>query len=338
MFERAMHLGDLAAPDRSAAFPVYHALISPTLRDLARGPLRRARHGGRPCAGTSGPYWCDECEQETDDRLLDGYARLRRTLAGDPPRTRTGEPVRELETVARWVTSPEAAHQDVGHLARLIRDRPGDEEPAVIRAARAQLVHHPLRSLEARVRREIATGRGASAQPSRDLRQAAWAAPLREDPVAFALLADAVVRLRGVTCDLFAVSSALLDEHRLDVRTARRLLRVTLERLRELRPAFYTANVAVHLGVPLLPCDHPPTPEEVIIRGEEERQARRTLARLLGDGRSRYRPLVEGVRAAVPGSGPELVARAARDLGITPVAAERFVMALVGLISRANLP
>ncbi|MBB4913982.1 hypothetical protein [Streptosporangium saharense] len=333
-----MHLGDLAASRSSVAFPVYHALISPTLRDLIRGPLRRARHGGRPCTGVSGTHWCDECEQETDDRLLDGYVPLRRTLAGDPPRTRTGEPVRELETVARWVTSPEAARQDVHRVARLIRDRPRGEEPAAIRAARAQLVHYPLRSLEARVRRDIATARGASAKPSRDLRETAWAAPLREDPVAFALLTDAVVRLRGVTCDLYAVPTTLLDEHGLEARTARKLLRATLERLRELRPAFYTANVAVHLGMPLLPCDHPPTPEEVVIRGEEERQARTILAMLLNDGRSRYRSLVEGVRAAVPESGPELVARAAHDLGITPVAAERFVRTLARLISRANLP
>ncbi|MEU1730448.1 hypothetical protein [Streptosporangium sp. NPDC020145] len=332
-----MHLGDLAAPDRSAAFLVYHALISPTLRDLIRGPLRRARHGGRPCSGVSGTHWCDECEQETNDRLLDGYAPLRRALAGDPPRTRAGEPVRELETVARWVASPEAARQDVGHAALLIRRRPSDGEPAAIRAARAQLVHYPLRSLEAQVRRKVATARGASAQPLRDLRQADWAAPLRQDPVAFALLTDAVVRLRGVTRDLFAVSPAVLGEHGLDVRTARRLLRDTLERLRELRPAFYTANVAVHLGEPSLPHVHPPTPEEVIIHGEEERLARGRLATLLGDRRARYRPLIEAIRAAVPESGPALVEQTAHALGLTPKAAERFVRTLIRLISRANL-
>ncbi|MFJ2034274.1 hypothetical protein, partial [Streptosporangium sp. NPDC087985] len=151
-----MNLAAVAAAHEQVAFPAYFSLVAPALRDAAQGALRRARHNGRRCSGVDGTRWCDECEQTFHDRLLTGYALLRKALAGIPPQTRTGEPVREWELAIRWVTSREAAGHRLDRAARVLCGRPGKDEPAEVRAARAQFVHHPLKSLEAQVRREEA--------------------------------------------------------------------------------------------------------------------------------------------------------------------------------------
>mgnify|MGYP000043344298 FL=1 len=303
----AMNLAAVAAPYEPIAFPAYYSLVSPALRDVARGPLRRARHGGRPCSGVDGTRWCDECEQTVHDHLLAGYTRLRGALAGVPRRTRTGDRVREMDVIVAWLTSPEAARVGLGPMARLIRRGPGDGEPAGVRAARAQLVHHLLRSLEPRVRREDAMSRGGSAKPERDLRKSDWARPLRADAVAFELLVDAVVRLRHGARDLYDIPAARLAGLGVDQRAGRRSLRDALDRLRTLRPGFHAANVAVQLGPEEFSAEPFPelsrNPEELILLGEETDAARRALSLLVdgedtAGGHARHRALLARICAA----------------------------------------
>jgi hypothetical protein len=341
-----MNLAAVAAAPDSTAFPAYFSLVAPTLRDVARRPLRRARHDGRACSGIDGTRWCDECEQTVHDHLLDGYAKLRKALTGAPPLTRAGEPVREMEAIVRWLTSPEATANRVDLVAGLIRKRPSDGEPVGVRAARAQLVHHPLRSFEARVRREIAVSRGASAQPERDLRKSDWARPLRDNEVALELLIDAVIRLRNGACDPYDIPAKQLDRHDLDMLTARRSLREALSRLRALRPDFYMANVTIHLEqgdfFPGFFQTLSHNPEDLVVLGEEEGLARRTLSMLLAGertagGQARYRLLLARICADSPMSSTELVAWTAREFEISPTAADRFVRRLITLISQADL-
>lgn len=341
-----MNLAAIAAAHEQLAFSAYFSLVSPALRDAARGPLRRARHDGKRCSGVDGTRWCDECEQTVHDRLLDGYAALRKALAGTPPRTRAGAPVRELELVVGWLTSPEATGHRLDLAARLIRRRPASGEPAEARAARAQLVHHPLKSLEAQVRREEAVRRGASAQPERDLRKSVWAEPLREEGAAFELLVDAVIRLRNGACDPYAIPADRLGRHGLDLSTARRSLRASLDRLRLLRPAFYRANVTLYLEqgefFPELFQGLSRDPEELFILDEEEQLARRTVSAILGDGRGpdhrvRYRMLLVRICEADSAGVAGLLTDAAHGLGISPLAAERFVRRLVRLVCQAGL-
>lgn len=341
-----MNLAAVASAHETTAFPAYFSLVSPALRDIARGPLRRARHDGRPCGGADGTHWCDECEQTVHDHLLRGYTKLRKALAGTPPQTRAGDPVREVELIVRWLTSPQARAEGLDLTARLLRRRPSDGEPAGIRAVRAQLVHYPLRSLEAQVRREDATGRGASARPERDLRTSEWAWPLRENEVAFELLVDAVVRLRNGACDPCEIPADQLNRHGLDLPTAERSLRDALDRLRVLRPGFYMANVTIHLEqgefFPELFPALSRNPEDLFIFDEEEKLARRTLSMLLAgertaNRRAHHRLLLTRICADAPMSDADLVVCAVRDLGISATAAERFVRRLIRLVSQAGL-
>ena len=191
-----------------------------------------------------------------------------------------------MQTVLQWMTGPAAATESLSHLAKLLKRRPTAEEPPGLRAARAQLVYYPLRNLEAQVRREEAIARGASARPERDLRQAAWAAPLREDAVAFDLLVDAVVRLRNGSRDLYVIPTDQLDRHGLDSAAARSMLRRALDLLRSVRPEFYMANIALYvhgddsrtgMAVP------ESSPEEAFIQGEERAAARRELSELIAE-------------------------------------------------------
>lgn len=340
-----MALAALASPRQSVAFEAYFTLISPALRQAARLPLLRARHNGRPCHSAAGQHWCDRCEQDVDDLLLIGFDRLRTTQAGRPPRTRTGEPVHEMQTVLRWMTGP-AATESLSHLAKQLKRRPTAEEPPGLRAARAQLVYYPLRNLEAQVRREEAIARGASARPERDLRQAAWAAPLREDAVAFDLLVDAVVRLRNGSRDLYGIPADRLDRHGLDPAAARSTLRRALDLLRSVRPEFYTANIALYVYADVAGTGMTApelSPEEVFIQGEEQAAARRELSELIAKNTPgtgdvhRYRSLLTRICAADRAKDPELLDWTAREFGIDAVTAEARVRRLVKLVSQADL-
>ncbi|GGO71161.1 hypothetical protein GCM10012289_36240 [Nonomuraea cavernae] len=279
------------------------------------------------------------------DLLLRGYARFRKALAGGPPCTRTGETVREMEAAIRWLTSPEAAHEILTRKARQIRQRPTEGEPPGLRAARAQLVHHPLRNLEAQVRRADATRRGASAKPDRDLRDSTWAKPLRADRVAFQLLLDAVTRLRHGAVDPYDIPLVLLNSLGVDLLPARRILREALDGLRTLRPAFYRANVTGYLGQELPPASTSlaQSPEELLLDQEEKDAARRTVGQLLaGDAgvrtaTARYRPLLARICADAPPNGAELVHWITNEYGITPTAADRFARHLIHLVALADL-
>jgi hypothetical protein len=326
-------------------FCTYHALVSPALRDIASPSLRRARHNGRRCQGTEPGQPCDDCQNTLHDCLLAGYDKLCATMSGSPHRTKAGETVHEMETVARWLptlSSPEDLRQATRHLRR----RPTPHEPAPVRAARAQLVHYPLRSIEAKVVRADAQARGASAQPARDLKTAAWAAPLRNDEYAFGLLLNAVLRLRNGAPDPLDIPADLIHQApHLTRFQAQRLLRDHLEELRRLRPDFYSANVITYLTtVHSLTADQitHPDPEELLLAREQVRQARRTLVVLLDSAeaaphrRQNFRTLVAQLSAPLPPAGPDLLAWVAQEFAISPIAAERFVRKLVHLTCVAD--
>ncbi|MEW9534167.1 hypothetical protein [Microbispora sp. NPDC049125] len=276
-----------------------------------------------------------------DDHILAGYEKLREALAGELPRTRTGDPVHEMQTIVEWVTSPAAGVENLKHMTRMVQTRPREGEPAGLRATRAQLVHHMLRSIEARVRRDDAVARGASAQPVRDLRQSAWAAPLREQKARFELLVDSVVRLRNGSRDLYGTPAEQLDGLGLDPVTARRQLRAALDQLRSLRPEFYMANVALYLaeGDPMpWVAVHDLSPEDVLIHQEEQEAARRELSRLMADKSFAQRLVVERICAAAAlGADTGLVGWAADELGTDQEEAEALVRWLIRNVCRADL-
>ncbi|MFD0661293.1 hypothetical protein [Thermocatellispora tengchongensis] len=302
-----MILAAVAANSESLAFHAYHALIRPALRDAACGPLRRARHNGRTCSGTDRGRLCDDCEENVDDHLLAKFTMVRKALDGDIPRTSTGTVVREVQVIVDWLTAPEAATTSLHEASRLIRQRPSSAEPAGVRAARAQLVHHPLQNLEARVRRAEAVAMGASARPERDLIQSAWAEPLRADPTAFALLLDAVTRLRWGGCDPYAISPDLLTRLNLDPAAAHQKLRGALAALLELRPDFYRANVILHMeqGQYCQDLVTVVSPESLFTQAETRAEARRDLAHLLAhdprsNGHGIYRTLLGHISSPTP--------------------------------------
>lgn len=264
-----MHVAMVADEDREKAFYAYSRLISPALRKAAAVPLRQVRHHGRSCHGPDGVRWCHDCEQIIDDHLLTGFNRLRQTLAGDPPTTRDGRPVREMILAATWLSSPEATNLSLDLTARRLCRLPVPGDAPGLRATRAQLVHHVLTNLAARVRRDDLAAKGLSTRPERALRTSHWAAPLRADPRAFTLLLDAIARLRNGATDPYEIPSHRLPKD-LDLPTARALLRKSLNDLRTLHPDFHHANITVptiaHL--PLVDQDTPPTksPEDLLVK------------------------------------------------------------------------
>lgn len=335
-----MDVAAVTHPNEQIAFLAYARLISPALRNAARFPLCRARHKGQPCHGVDGVRWCDSCEEVIHDHLIDGFTRLRHTLAGSPPRTRDGKPVREMTALARWLTSPEAACVSLDIAAQKIRRRPTADDPAWVRAARAQLVHHLLRNLEGRIRRDDAVSRGASARPERDLQHSAWARPLRDHP-GFPFLLDAIIRLRNGAFDPYDIPADQL--HDLSPSEATRLLRESLALLRTARPAFYHANVTIHLQseTPEPSPTSAASPEELILRDEETRGARRELSHLLTDDgttgtANTYRHLLSGICAPQPMNGTVLISRAAHDLALSPAEADTLIRHLIRLTALAD--
>lgn len=337
----------LADSDDAIAFAAFHTLIAPALRDAARGPLRRARHAGRACHGTASTDWCADCEADIDDLLLDIFTRLRTTLLGPTPSTRSGETVRELALVREHLTNSLAGDQDAAAFSRQLRGPGEDAEPRWLRAVRAQLIHYPLNHLEERTRRADAVRRGAAARPDRDLRTAAWAAPLREDPVELDLLLLAVFRARRGGTDLYDVPADVRDRHGLSRAATSRRMTAALAKLKMVNPGFFAANVADPRGIDPLPADAPQAaadPQERAANAAACEAAREELHRLVSgsgeasaDGHSdAYRAVVAAVCAAGDGSGDDPVGVAVRSLGLAPEGAGRLVRRLVTLTAAAG--
>ncbi|MEO3807202.1 hypothetical protein [Nonomuraea sp. B1E8] len=325
-------LAHLADPDDAIAFPAFYALTAPAMRAAARKPLYRARHAGIPCHAPVGPGGCAECEATIEDLLLAGFARLR----GPLPTTRTGEPVRELALVRYHLVSPQAEYEDTAALAHALRRPAVEGEPPWLRAARAQLIHYPLVHLEGRIRRDDAVRRGAAARPERDLQQAAWAAPLRTDPVTLDLLILAVCRARrGASC--CEIPADLCERHGLSMSEARRRTDAALQRLRCLNPAFYAANLdddplaGISWAVGYTCSTH-------IV---ERDAARETLHRLLAAPgptyRRAYQAVVASICAAGSGERADPVRLAMTSMGLTPPTAQRLIRTLVSLAAAAGL-
>ncbi|MFI0425028.1 hypothetical protein [Spongiactinospora sp. 9N601] len=333
-----MKLAAIAAEDQHIAFSAYLFLVAPTLRDVARRPLRRARHNGRPCTGTEAARMCDDCEETIADHLMHGFTKLREALhGGQLPRTKGGVVVREMEVIHQWVTSPEASSTRIDAITSLIKKRPHPGEPAEVRAFRAQCIHHELHSLEARVRRADAKSRGAATRPERDLRTADWSRPLRDDPAAFDLLLDAILRVRHGARDLYAIPADLLTQHRLDWRSGYRLLRRALGQLRELHPEFHRNNAMIHLDLPATELTD--SPEDLFLRKEERREANAAIQHMLAPGPRglAYQRLLKHICAATPPLATELIPWTAAAFEITLPEAETLVRETIHRVATTDV-
>ncbi|TDC84513.1 hypothetical protein [Actinomadura sp. 7K507] len=335
----------LADQDDAIAFAAFHTLVSPALRAVARGPLRRARHSGRACEAPVGAGWCAECEASADDLVMESFTRLRAALVGPLPTTRSGEPVREMALVCEHLMSAEAGEESTAALAVKLRDGATEGEDAWLRAARAQLVHYPLGLLEERVRRADAVRRGASARPERDLRQAAWAAPLRQDATILDLLVLAVFRARRGVPELFDVPDDLRERHDLSRAEAARRMAEALCALRKTNPAFFAANIgdAVPSGLDVTVDG----PEDQLEAAASREAARATMRRLLAGGadepvaqagrRLAYRAVVAAVCAVGSGRRSDPLEVAEAKLGLAPRPAGRLVRRLAVLVAAAGV-
>ncbi len=316
----------LADHDDAIAFPAFHALVDPALRAAARTPLRRARHANRDCRAPVGPGWCADCETSVGDLLMAGFTRLREVLNGSVPVTRTGEPVREWAVLRAHLTSPEAEHENTAELATVLCRPAADDEAPWLRAARAQLVHHPLQHLEERTRRQDAVARGAAARPERDLRQARWAAPLRTDPILLDLLIVAVFRTRRGLTDLLHVPDDVRERHGLTPAQATEAMRRALTALHTVNPAFFAANLG-DTAVSLLRPDpseirpHHADPFVPLTTIMERARARATLHRLIAPSHRRHpdhRPVIAAICAVDAGENTDPVKVARHTLGLAP--------------------
>jgi hypothetical protein len=338
-------ISHLADRDDAIAFAAFHTFVSPALRVAARGPLHRARHAGRACSSPTGMGWCAECEATADDLLLESFTRLRSALDGAVPVTRAGQPVREMALVCEHLMSAGAKEEDSAVWASGLRSSGGDEEPRWLRAARAQLVHYPLRHLEERTRRADAVRRGASARPDRDLRQAAWAAPLRDDPAGLEMLILVVFRMRRRASDPFHVPDDLRERHGLTRAEASGRMGRAMASLRAANPGFFAANIgepASGAGV-----GAPVDPQDALAAVAGREQARATLARLLAvrsDGpdphavrRTAYRKVAAAVCSVGAGRRVDPVAVAVRESGVAPVRAARMVRRFAVLVAAAGV-
>ena len=338
-------ISQLADRDDAIAFAAFHSFASPALRDVARGPLSRARHAGRACCAPTGSRWCAECEATIDDLLLESFGRLRAALTGAGPVTSSGQPVREMVLVCEHLMSPGARDEDAAAWGIRLRSSGGGDEPTWLRAAGAQLVHYPLRHLEERTRRADAVRRGASARPDRDLRQAAWAACLRDDPAGLEMLILVVFRIRRRVSDPFEVPDDLRERHGLTPVEASRRMAVSLAALRTANPGFFAANIAEPVdGSAVMPTADP---LHGLVTDAERDQARATLGRLcttraaeqepLAMRRETYRRVVAAVCAAGAGRSADPVALAECEFGIASVQAERMVRRFAVLVATAGV-
>ncbi|GAA2162018.1 hypothetical protein GCM10009727_76930 [Actinomadura napierensis] len=338
-------IAHLADRDDAIAFAAFHTLAAPALRAAARWPLLRARHAGGACRAPVGTGQCAACEATLDDLLLDSFTRLRSALTGPLPTTRSGEPVREMASLCGHLTSRAARGEDAAALAGPLAGPGSDGEPAWLRAARAQLVHYPLRHLEERVRREDAVRRGASARPDRDLRQAAWAAPLRADGAVLDLLILAVFRVRRGVAEPFDVPGDLRERHGLSRTEATRRMGDALRALREANPAFFAANI----GEPFPEVAAVPMadPQERLDAAVDRDAARASMHRMLADRandsvhrmerRISYRAVVAAVCAVGAGRRADPVTVATMNLGLAPKPAGRLVRRLAILVAAAGV-
>ncbi|SEG48719.1 hypothetical protein SAMN04489712_105492 [Thermomonospora echinospora] len=335
----------LADRSDAIAFPAFNALVGPALRAATRKPLRRARHADRDCWAPVEPGWCADCETTAGDLMMAGFTRLREVLNGSVPVTRTGEPVREWAVLRAHLTSPEAEHENTAELATALCHPAADDEAPWLRAARAQLVHYPLRHLEERTRREDAVARGAAARPERDLNQARWAAPLRTDPMLLDLLIVAVFRTRRGLTDLLYVPDDVRERHNLTPAQATEAMRKALTALHTVNPAFFAANLGDTAVSLLRPAPsgirpHHADPFTPLTAAMERAQARVTLRRLVTPAHRRHpdhRPVIAAICDIDAGENTDPVKVARRTLGLAPEPAHRLVRRLVTLVATAGI-
>lgn len=337
-------ISHMADRNDAIAYAAFHTFVSPALRAVARGPLHRARHAGRACGAPTGQRWCAECESTVDDLLLASFARLRSALSGAMPKTRSGQLVREMVVVCEHLVSADARDEDAAAWAGKLGRAESDAEPW-LRAAWAQLVHYPLLHLEERTRRADAVRRGASARPDRDLRQAAWAAPLRDDPAGLEMLIVLVHRMRRRVSDPFQVPDDVRERHGLARAEASRRMGTALKALRAANPGFFAANI----GEPVTGhgVEPPVDPYESIVMATERAQARAALSRLLmvradepmpGTARrTSCRDVIAALCALSAGQRADPVAAAVRTLGVAPEQAAPMVRHLAVQVAAAGV-
>jgi hypothetical protein len=127
----------------------------------------------RDCGVCRCQVWrrCDICQETICTLVEKAREKIRKAVAGDIPRTKSGELVREWVLIAEFLTSPEADLIDVedvaGMLRRVAENRADPDTPPWVRALWAQLVNYPCKHLPRDLPRLDRIARGMPARPER---------------------------------------------------------------------------------------------------------------------------------------------------------------------------
>lgn len=246
------------APDPGISHSTITRVSARALAYALHRSVARVHHNGKPrCPEfrqvriASIPWYgaCTDCEQFYDDQIEKiprRLAKIRRCVDSG-----IGSPDEEL--LIGFLRSNEAQQISLEEADDLLfaearrRRAPGSGPARTWTEAWYRLLiarPAPLVIADANCSRAVQEGRAA--RPGRDLREAKWAAPLRDDPAGLEILISYVTRLRDDTAD----PQAIPPGHTGDLKRseAARRLDAMLCRLRDLRPDWYAANVTVPLA------------------------------------------------------------------------------------------
>ncbi len=280
-------IADIASENDDIAFLAFAEFVGPALWTRVVHGVRRAKPGTCACRPERPPLFnvtdtltgplCDRCVPLWTGLLSDGFEVLREALVGRIPtvsaRSRNGgEEIREWRIIRDHIVAPEADLQDASVFGVLLRDfEPREETPAELdwlRKAWAQLVNYPTSGrIVPTVRRESADERGLPTRPEVAIRKAAWAAPLRVDPVARDILIEFLLGIRDEITDPFSLPSMELRFGLTAAEVSERLQR-SLATLRQCNRDFYERAVAVPRAQTVsdaIAGGHAPSPEDICV-------------------------------------------------------------------------
>ncbi|WP_322752131.1 hypothetical protein [Frankia sp. Cas3] len=283
-------IADIASENDDIAFSAFVEFVGPALWTRVVSGVRRAKPGTCACRPERPPLFnvtdtlteslCERCMNLWTDRLMNGFRVLRQALAGSVPTigagSNAGEEIHEWRIVRDHIVAPEAELEDVSVFGVLLRDfTPRDETPAELdwlRKAWAQLVNYPTSGrIVPTVRRESADERGLPTRPEVAISTAAWAAPLRVDPVDRDILIVFLLGIRDEITDPFSLPSMEL-KFGLTAREVSERLEGSLALLRRCNRDFYERAVAVPLAETApdgIAGGHAPSPEDICAAAAE---------------------------------------------------------------------
>lgn len=267
---RSLTVADMLQPppDPLTVSPAFTLTIAPALAHALHRHAARANHGTWRCpdyqhpeiAGITWYTACADCQDFFDSELRHRYSHLRCLL--DRADAGTGNLTPDQALFVGYLRSDDAHDVTVEEAACLVlaaaRHPEGRRSAAVswAEAARRVLIARPAGQVSADARRFAAARRGRAARPDRDLKEARWARPLRDDPAGLEILISFVIGVRDSAAspwDIPAGHSGGLARPEVRAR-----LEAMLRQLRDLRPDWYDANVVAPLaqrGVIPVPAD-----------------------------------------------------------------------------------